>query len=144
MDAYINVLKLMHGKKATSFHKKQTYNSPDEGSHTRRNLFGILFNQTEIRLYNVYTSFRLIWNQTDVSLVPNQPENGKYNLISVWFNNISKIFLCVQETKASRNTIILNFQGAHETKKNWAAILFFIKLFPFFRVFHWWTRCLKL
>ena len=26
---------------------------------------------------------RLIWNQTDVLLVPNQPENGKYNLISV-------------------------------------------------------------
>jgi len=25
---------------------------------------------------------RLIWNQTDVRLVPNQSENGKYNLIS--------------------------------------------------------------
>ena len=35
----------------------------------------------------------LIWNQTDVRLVPNQSENGKYNLISVWFNKIS---LCVR------------------------------------------------
>ena len=30
--------------------------------------------------------------QTDVRLVLNQPVNGKYNLISVWFNNISKYF----------------------------------------------------
>ena len=28
--------------------------------------------------------------------VPNQAENGKYNLISVWFNKISKKILCVQ------------------------------------------------
>ena len=34
----------------------------------------------------VFTIFRLIWNQTDVRLVPNQSANGKYNLISVWFN----------------------------------------------------------
>ena len=33
--------------------------------------------------------------QTDtVRLVPNQSENGKYNLILVWFNNISERFLC--------------------------------------------------
>ena len=31
-----------------------------------------------------------------VRLVPNQPENGKYNLISVQFNKIWKIFLCMQ------------------------------------------------
>ena len=31
----------------------------------------------------VFTIFRLIWHQTDVRLVPNQPENGKYNMISV-------------------------------------------------------------
>ena len=29
----------------------------------------------------LYTIFQLIWNQTDVRLVPNQSENGKYNLI---------------------------------------------------------------
>jgi len=34
----------------------------------------------------VFTIFWLIWNQTDVRLVPNQSANGKYNLISVWFN----------------------------------------------------------
>ena len=31
----------------------------------------------------VFTIFRLIWNQKDVRLDPNQSENGKYNLISV-------------------------------------------------------------
>ena len=31
----------------------------------------------------------------DVRLVPNQSKKGKYNLISVWFNNISKRFLCM-------------------------------------------------
>ena len=40
----------------------------------------------------VSTIFRLIWNTTDVRLVPNQSENGKCNLIPVWFNKIS---LCV-------------------------------------------------
>ena len=29
----------------------------------------------------VFTIFQLIWNQTDVQLVPNQSENGKYNMI---------------------------------------------------------------
>ena len=36
--------------------------------------------------------------QTDVRLFPNQSENGKYNLILVWFNKISKRFLCVRVT----------------------------------------------
>ena len=44
----------------------------------------------------VSTIFRLIWHQTNVRLVPNQSENGKYNLISGWFNKISeKNSLCV-------------------------------------------------
>ena len=47
----------------------------------------------------VFTIFRLTWNQTDVRLVPNQSENGKYNLISVWFNKTSKRFICVYEAK---------------------------------------------
>ena len=38
----------------------------------------------------------LIWNQTYVRLVPNQSLHGKYNPISVWFNKISKRFLCVR------------------------------------------------
>ena len=36
-----------------------------------------------IRNQIVFTIFRLIWHQTDVCLVPNQSENGEYNLISV-------------------------------------------------------------
>ena len=47
------------------------------------------------RIQIVFTIFRLIWNQTDVRLVPNQLENGKYNLMSCRFNMISKIFFCV-------------------------------------------------
>ena len=43
----------------------------------------------------VFTIFWLIWKQKDVRLVPNQPENGNYNLISVWFIKISKQFLFV-------------------------------------------------
>ena len=44
----------------------------------------------------VFTILRLIWIQTDFRLDPNQSENGKYNLISGWFNKISrkKIFVC--------------------------------------------------
>ena len=41
-----------------------------------RNLIKLTRNQI------VFTIFRLIWNQTDVRLDPNQPDNGKYNLIS--------------------------------------------------------------
>ena len=43
----------------------------------------------------VITIFRLIWNDTDVRLVPHLSQNGKYNLISVWFNKVSKNFLYV-------------------------------------------------
>ena len=43
----------------------------------------------------VFTIFQLIWNQTDVCLVPNQSVHSKYNLISVWLINILKRFLCV-------------------------------------------------
>ena len=45
----------------------------------------------------VFTIFRLIWIQTEVRLDPNQSGNGKYNLISGWFNKISKRFLCVYD-----------------------------------------------
>ena len=43
----------------------------------------------------VFTIFRLFWNQTAMHLVPKQSENGKFNLISVWFKSISKRFLYV-------------------------------------------------
>ena len=59
-------------------------------TYTQRNLIKSNWNQI------VFTMHRLIRNQTDVRLVTNQSENGKYNLISGWFNKISKRFLCVQ------------------------------------------------
>ena len=61
--------------------------------YRQRNLFEILLNQIEIRLYLPFSNGRV---QTDVSVcVLNQSENGKCYLISVWFDRISKIFLCV-------------------------------------------------
>ena len=55
--------------------------------------------QTEKSSRNLIRSNRnqnwLIWNQTNVYLDQNQSENGKYNLISGWFNKISKMFLCL-------------------------------------------------
>ena len=36
----------------------------------------------------VFTIFRLIWIQTNFRLDLNQSKNGKYNLISGWFNKI--------------------------------------------------------
>ena len=53
----------------------------------------------------------MIWNQTDVRLDPNQLENGKYNLNSVWFNKISKIFLCV----CTNWTVSASAQIDHQT-----------------------------
>ena len=44
----------------------------------------------------VFTIFRLICNQTDVRLIPNQSENGKYNLISGCLDKIWKRFFSVQ------------------------------------------------
>ena len=43
----------------------------------------------------MFTIFRFIWIQMNVSLALNQSENGMYNMISIWFNKISKRFLCV-------------------------------------------------
>ena len=45
------------------------------------------------RNHIVFTIFQFIWSQTHVRLVPNQSENGIYNLIWVSFNKISKRFL---------------------------------------------------
>ena len=44
----------------------------------------------------VFTTFRLIWNQTFLSLVQNQSKNRKYNQISCLFNKIPATFtVCV-------------------------------------------------
>ena len=42
----------------------------------------------------LFTIFRLIWNQTDVHLVPNHSENGKCNLIPVYLTRFRK-YICV-------------------------------------------------
>ena len=57
----------------------------------------------------VFTMHRLIWNQTDVCLVPNQLENGQYNLISVWFDIIMKRFLCVYQLLEIESTLLGSF-----------------------------------
>ena len=55
------------------------------------------------------TKARLIWNQTDTSVcVPNQSEKGKYNLISGWFNMISKRFFWVCVGRWIHFRILLN------------------------------------
>ena len=47
--------------------------------HTEKSFRNLIqSNQNQI----IFTIFSLIRNQTDVRLVPNQPKNGKYNLIS--------------------------------------------------------------
>ena len=60
-----------------------------------RNIFEILLNQTEIRLYLPFSDWFGTANGRCLFAVPNQAENGIYNLISVWFNKTSKRFLCV-------------------------------------------------
>ena len=62
---------------------------------SQRNLFEILLNQTEIRLYLPFSDWFRTANECRLFSVQILPENGKYNLISVWFNIISNIFLCV-------------------------------------------------
>ena len=67
-------------------------------SYTQRNLFDILLNQPDIRLYLPFSDW--FGTQTDVSVcVPNQSKNGNYNLISGWFNKISRISHCPKNRK---------------------------------------------
>ena len=49
------------------------------GVHTEKYFRNII---KSTRNQIVFTIFRLIWNRTDVHLLPNRSENGKYNLIS--------------------------------------------------------------
>ena len=67
-------------------------NSPTQNLYTEK-YFQNLIKSTRNQI--VFTIFRLIRIQTDDCLVPNQSDNGKYNLISVWFNKDWKKFLSV-------------------------------------------------
>ena len=77
-------------------HEPDQKNSSDqqlsERLHTEKS-FRFLIKSTRNQI--LFTIFLLIRNQMYVRLDPNQSENGKYNLISVWFNKISKGFLGV-------------------------------------------------
>ena len=72
-------------------------------SYTEINIFEILLNQTEIRLYlplsdwlGTKRNIRIFHSPIDLEpngrpfAVTNQSENGKYKLISVWFDEIPK------------------------------------------------------
>ena len=61
--------------------------------HTAKYFLEILLNQTVIRLYLPFTDWFETVNGRCSFGVPNQSENGEYNLILVWFNDISKRFL---------------------------------------------------
>ena len=49
----------------------------------------------------IFTIFRLIWNQTDVRLDPNQSENGKYNLISDWLIRFLYVYVAPEITQTT-------------------------------------------
>ena len=61
-------------------------------AYTQRSLFETLLNQTEIRLYLPFSDWfwtkRTVFPNQNPIPIQNQSENGKYNLIWVWFNKI--------------------------------------------------------
>ena len=75
----------------------------------------------------LFTTFRWIWNQTGVRLVPNLSENGTYNLISVWFNNISKRFLCVYPVFCG--CLVVHVRLIHDRLQPQDAMQHFMELF---------------
>ena len=84
---------MYHNFKLSIFSKVATSESPQnvasECFYTKKNLFEILLNQPEIRYIYHFS----------IDLDPNQSENGKYKLISGWFNKILKRFLCVEQLR---------------------------------------------
>ena len=63
--------------------------------HTEKNIFEILLDHTEITLYLSFSDWFGRANGHCLFAVPNQSKNGKYNILSVWSNKISKRFLWV-------------------------------------------------
>ena len=93
--------------------KNATVSLSDKNTHSLLserlgNLFEIVIKSTRNQI--VFTIVRLIWNQTNVRLVPHQSKYGKYNLISVC-PNWGKIHpLCPRDERLSiyfRNLIEL-------------------------------------
>ena len=58
------------------------------------------FNRTQIRLYLPCTDWFGPANGHCPFAVPNQSVHGKYNLIPVWYNKISKRFPCACNSRA--------------------------------------------
>ena len=80
--------------------------STAQHSCVQRNAFEILLYQTEIRLYLSFSFCMILYlsfgKQTDTYVcILYQSEYDKYNLISVWFNMISKRFLSVSVCRNS-------------------------------------------
>ena len=90
---------------------------------TKRNFHGNLSNQTEIRLYLPFSDWVWTTNEHCPFAMPNQSENGKYNLISVWFNKIprEKISLYVWEKKNKYGGIFFfrKQKKNNEAGRNW-------------------------
>ena len=98
--------------KKKRFDLKKKLHATWRGVHTEKSFRNLIeSNQNQI----AFTIFRLIWNQRDVRLVPNQFKNGKYNLISVDLTRIRSWFLCEQfqidagnPTRWNRNTCLVD------------------------------------
>ena len=88
---WTGIVKVTRKPQADWERRKKNKNKNDY-IHTQKNIFEILLNQTEIRLYFPFT----------IDLEPDGRPfgsksigNGKYNTISVWLNKISNRFLYV-------------------------------------------------
>jgi len=89
--------------------------------HIREFFFEILLNQTKIRLYLPFYDWFGTANGHCPFAVTNQTLHGKYNLISVWFSNISKKFLA--DTDQSKKVTLQTRQNgsprrsSHQTRQ---------------------------
>ena len=97
---------------------------------THTNIFALI-NQQESDCFHHFSIAR---KPNGIPLVPNQSENGKYNLISVWFNKILKRFLYMYDVK---------FKVKLQSKKsNSTNIIYFSQYYWFFFIqdFFLWIR----
>ena len=70
--------------------------------HTEKSFLNLVeYNRNQI----LFSILRFIWSQMEICLVPNQSENGKYNLILVWFNKIEKSFQSNKIGEIIRNVV---------------------------------------
>ena len=90
------------------------------GSHAEKSFLNLIKSN---RNHIVFTILRSIWNQTDVRLIPNQLEDSKYNLISVWLNKIWKIFVSVHiHPRRARKSLSLGLRSSPSRLQKWIYI----------------------